>query len=485
MSSKSKLAAILLFALLTLLPLNTHIDLGKGEYTYYGVVPSRIYVCEPKHRLHGAIDITAGFKIDPMSLRKTALLAIAGFNDDTNVRLYILKNKEWKLETEFTINRMEKKFYLLPNGTIFKVVTNNLALVLLLSSLPSESLPTPKDDKGPLPMAYYYSTEGSYIGKEFIILASQDVLGEPYCIFALEPAEVTITGEDGQKQSFKMEANSGKRLHLKAFKLYHIKSTGNIMIQSGGPGGMSYFIPSASGGYVGKRFYTITTGSFDKKADYGFRICAWKDTKVKIWDLAYKRLIKEVSVKAGEAVNIKPEAAEPDYVMAVESDKPISFMFVHSGDIKRSYAWSYGRGVNTFFVRPNEEVSFFLATNSTVKAYVFAVEDTQVMIDDVPITIKKDSFFVITSPGLHRIRSDKGVSIQLIQRPLIPQNPPQGVGDFGIVVLSPQLAEITPPKVKLSPIAGGGGMPMNLIMAGVAVVVIAAALGFIMMRRRK
>jgi hypothetical protein len=472
----------LLFALILALSFFWRPAVSEEEYVYYGVVPERTYQYQPKHTLHGAVDLTAGWKLNTASLRSTALIGIVGFKDNTQVKLYVLENKAWKLKTEVTLGKMEKSFHVLPNGTIFKVATSNPALVLLLSALPTESPPTLEDFEGPTPVTFYISTDGSYVGKEFMILASQGLSGEPYHIFSLEPAQVTITREDGVKTTFKLEANSHKQLALKAFKVYHIESTGNLMIQSGGPGGMTFFIPSATGGFVGKRFYTRSAGSFGVKEDYGFRICALEDTKVKIWDLAYKKIIQEVQVKGGETVNLKPEAAGPDYVIAVESEKPITFSFVHSGNIKREYGWAYGRGVTSFIVMPNEETPFYLPTNSTVKVYIFASEDAQVMIDDVPVTIKKDSFFTLTTPGIHRIRSDKSLVIEIIQTPLIP--PTQGVDGFGFTVLSAELANVKP-NVKLSPIAAETGFPTTMIIAGVAAAGAAAAIGVLATRRRK
>ncbi|MEM2028840.1 MAG: hypothetical protein QXS05_05620, partial [Candidatus Bathyarchaeia archaeon] len=51
------------------------------EYVYYGVIPSRIYFAEPSRPLHGAIDPTAGFEIDPLSVARSTLIAIIALQD--------------------------------------------------------------------------------------------------------------------------------------------------------------------------------------------------------------------------------------------------------------------------------------------------------------------------------------------------------------------------------------------------------------------
>jgi len=95
-----------------------------------------------------------------------------------------------------------------------------------------------------LPQTFYITPNGSYLGKEFMFVASQDPASESYYIFAVENADVTITREDDAKNTFRLGPNTHKQLSLKALSVYGVESMGNIMIQSGWPGGSSFFIPS-------------------------------------------------------------------------------------------------------------------------------------------------------------------------------------------------------------------------------------------------
>jgi hypothetical protein len=451
------------------------------EYVYYGVTPARIYRYSPKHILMAGFDITKGWKLDVELVRKTALIGVAASEDETDLRVYTLQAESWILETEFRLNSMEKRFFALPNGTVFKIVSNHPVFVLLLSGLKDDKVPGPETFEGPLPYAFYPSTDGSYIGKEFVFIASQGLSGEPYHIFALENAEVKLTREDSAEFTFTLGPNSHIQLSLRAFTVYKVESTGNIMIQSGSPGGSSFPVPSAEGGFLGRRFYTTSEDRWDKVRDYSFVICALEDTKVKIWDLPYKKVLEELEVKAGETVMTRPEPAGPEYVIAVESEKPITFFFIHSGNVFQTYGWSFGRGVTYLYVRPNEEVPFYLPTNSTSEVYVFAYEETQVRIDDVPVTISADSFFQFRTSGTHRIQADKNVVIQIIHRPLIP--PIQGVDGFATTVPCIQAVN-TAPRTRLTPIAGGEGFPATYLIAGAATAILAAAAGIIAVKRR-
>jgi hypothetical protein len=450
------------------------------EYVYYGVTPARIYRYSPKHILMAGFDITKGWKLDEGLVRKTALIGVAASEDQTELRVYTLHAESWSLNTEFRLDSMEKRFFTLPNGTVFKIVSNHPVFVLLMSGLGNDGVPGPETFEGPLPYAFYPSTSGSYIGKEFVFMASQGLSGEPYHIFALEKANVKLTREDGAELTFTLEPNSHIQFSLKAFTVYKAESTGNIMIQSGSPGGSSFLVPSAEGGFLGRRFYTTSEDRWDKVRDYDFVICALEDTKVKVWDLPYKKVLEELEVKAGEAVKMRPEPGGPEFVIAVESEKPITLAFIHSGNVFQTYGWSFGRGVTYLYVRPNEEVPFYLPTNSTSEVYIFAYEETQVRIDDVPVTVPADSYFLFKGSGTHRIQVDKNVVIQIIHWPLIP--PTQGVDGFATTVPCIQAVNAAP-KTKLTPIAGGGGFPSTYIIAGAATAALAAA-GVIALKRR-
>jgi hypothetical protein len=472
LSLRVSVSALLLAALLLLpiiprtLPAST-----DEEYVYYGIIPHRIHFYQPKHMLSGgAFVLSEGWRLVKASVKAEGVISIIAVTDDTMVRVYELEGGS--LVSEASLDALQKHYVELPNGTAFKVVSNRIVFVLTLSG----KAPTANLTAGPTPSGFYIAVNGGFIGREFMILASQGLTGLPYHIFSLEEAQVTITREDGEKQSFRLEANGHKRLGLKAYHAYKVESTGNIMIQAGNTGSRTYFVPSAEGGFVGRRFYSCSRQSWDPVEDYGFRIMAAEDVKVKIWDLEFKRLIDEVEVPGGSSVSVKPKAE----AIVVESDKPITLEFVHSGGIKGYYGWRYGAGVAYMGVKPNVETLFFLPTNSSNQAYIFAYEETTVRVDDVPITIEADGYFVVTTPGLHKIVSDKNVVIQLVHWPLIPSV--QGINGFGVAVPCIQTVNEAS-NVKLSPI-GGEGFPMTYLIVGIVATAAVVGIGLLMMKRR-
>ncbi|MFB0503252.1 MAG: hypothetical protein ACETWE_05415 [Candidatus Bathyarchaeia archaeon] len=444
---------------------------SADEYVYYGVVPARIYHAFPINEY----DPAAGFRIDPETVATSGLVSIVAQEDNTNVQVYTLEDKA--LVSEAKLEAMGKHFVALPNGTSFKVVTSHVVSVMILGWANAEpSGASAPGDHGT--GSFYTATDGGYVGKAFFFLALRWVFEPHYRILALENAEVTVTRENGDKQSFTLEANSYKDLDLVNFDAYKVESTGHIMVQWGTPGarwgGRSFFVPSAEGGFVGRVFYSRSIDGWPQAREHEFVISAVEDAKVTIWDVGFKRKVQEVEVKGGSRVGVRPNAGE----IMVESDNPVTFASVDNGSI--SPLWSYSAAVSYMGVKPNEETLFFLPTNSTVEAYIFAYEDTLVRIDDLPITIQADSYFLLTIPGQHKIISAKNLVVQLIHWPLIPSI--QGMANFGAVVPCIQTVNLTP-NVELTPISPGEGFPTTYIMIGAAAAVAATAIVFTFMKR--
>jgi hypothetical protein len=272
---------------------------------------------------------------------------------------------------------------------------------------------------------------------------------------------------------------------------YRITSTGSIMIQGGymdvtGTNMQrSFFIPSAEGGFIGRRFYSGASDTSDEgilQEENWFVISALEDTKVTVWDLYNQKAATEINVKAGEQAYVKWVEIKVFEEIAFDSDKPIVVQFLHSGSIKRGYGIATGVGFTYLGIRPNEETPFVLPTNSTIYAYLFTGEDANVVVDDIPMTIRPDEPWILSVPGSHTVRSNKNLILLLLHYPLIPPN--QGINGFGVPVPCVQTVSVTP-SVTLSPLAGEGlAIPTNYIIIIVVLIVIVVVI-IVLMRRRK
>ncbi|MEM2129870.1 MAG: hypothetical protein QXZ70_04650 [Candidatus Bathyarchaeia archaeon] len=478
----------LIYLILAIFPC-VYSNFGNPEYTYYGVVPSKIF----RYVLIDANNLTSGWRIgfdnttlmtgspgyNDMLIATKSLLVIVAAENDTNVEVYNLTTGDLILKSH--INSLEKKFVLLTNGTFFKVVSDKHVSVLLLNY---QYFPPDDVSEGPTPQTFYTSTDGLYVGKEFVFMASEYQAGSFYRILALEKSTVTVTREDGEKSTISLEANAFKSIMLLPFKVYKIESTGNIMIQSGiiaGTGGDSCpcnLVPSAEGGFMGRFFYVISSKSWGSSKEYGYRIMTIEDTHVKVYDLETKQLINEFSISGGNGVGFHPLAN----AICVQSDKPITLSYINNGSLGRiggpgNYG-GYANGIMFMGIQPYQDTPIFLPTDAFVEAYFFAKEETQLIIDSDYLTIEPNSVFVYTAIGPHIVWSDKDVILQINFWPFEPQF--QGLWFTGAAIPCIETVNVKP-NVTLTPIVES--FPMIYIYIGVGVVAIAIIIGLLLIRR--
>jgi hypothetical protein len=283
---------------------------------------------------------------------------------------------------------------------------------------------------------------------------------------------------------------------LSSFNVYKFESTGNIIIQSGvipavansgeGMGDVNCFpVPSAQGGFVGTTFFTKSTrNGWDTRRDYGFRISALENAKVKVFDLETKQVLNDLTVMGGSGVVVRPSAN----AIAVQSDKPITLSLIHNGSIEQSRPLAgnkggefsgYGNGVMFIGIQPNQNTMIYLPTEAHIEAYFFAKEETQLTIDGSTQTIRAGSPTLYTTPGSHTVQSSKNVIMQINFWPNEPEN--QGLWYYGATIPCIETVNVNP-TVKLTPLEGGFPVMYVIIGAGAAAVAVIVAL--LVLRRR-
>ena len=452
------------------------------EYTYYGVVPSKIY----SYNLTDSNNMTSGWRFDPGSVGNASLVVTIAQEDDTHVTVNDLTHDE--IADQFSLDSMRKHYTLLANGTMFKVVSDKQVEVMLLNY---HSIPNATALEFTLPYGFYTSTDGLYVGKEFVILGSGNGIYADYKILALEKASVTVTKDDGTQFSLSVEANSYKDVTLQPFRVYRIQSTGCIMIHTGGIQGKGgdtvacFSVPAAQGGFVGTYFLTRSLKSqelgWDQTRDYGFRVTAEEDTHVKVYDLETMQVLGELTLPAGSGGRFQPESE----AIAVQSDKPVTLSFIHNGTLLQmqrtgtaKYA-SYGHGVIFICIQPNEDTMVHFPTEAHIEAYFFAITATTITIDGDTFTANANSPLSYITPGTHTVRSDQNVVLQMNFWPLDPDF--QGLEYEGTII--PCIETVNDnPDVTLVPI--GEGFPMMYVVAGIGVAAVGAVVGILAMRKR-
>jgi hypothetical protein len=130
-------------------------------------------------------------------------------------------------------------------------------------------------------------------------------------------------------------------------------------------------------------------------------------------------------------------------------------------------------------VRPDETTPIYLPVESYVEVYIFAHEDSEVTVDGISRSIPADSYFLLTQPGTHTIRSSKNVVVQVLHWPFEPET--QGLLFNGVLIPAVQTVGVVA-DVTLTPL--GEGFPMMYVMIGAAVAVVAVVAVFVLRRGR-
>jgi hypothetical protein len=459
---------------------NVHEVYAQEKYDYYGYVPAKMW----RYNLTDENNLTSGWRLATNSTGTSGftiagLVAVVGIVNSTHVKVYSMDNGS--LVSETTIDSMQKYYAVFRNGTFFRVETDKLASVYLLNygSVPAWNATNAAAD------SFYQSTSGTYVGKEFILLGTGTGYTIGHAIFALENAEVTVTRNDSIQEQYKIPVNTWKEILWQPFRTYKIVSTGYIMIQSGRPvdiwgDARSFFLPSAEGGFMGNTFYSWSQPSWDPIEAYGFRASAAQDAKITVLNLETKQQILTTNIQAGSGFSFKPSAN----AIVVQSDKPVTVEYLHNGSIANSQGHNgtydaYGSGVAYLSVKPNEDTPFYLPEDSSVEAYIFASENTDITIDGNDWTIQANTYFSLSTPGTHIIKANKNVVVETLNWPGTP--PYQGLAYNGVQIPSVQTVDVAV-DVTLTPL--GEGLPIMYVVIGAAAAGIGVVVVFIFMRGR-
>ncbi len=449
---------------------------AEDEYVYYGYVPREIWAVEED--VVAAHDVVT-YKIAAESVRTYALVSITGNHDETRAAVYTLPDRA--LVREVTVDKMQEAVVSLPNGSLFKVVTNKPAMVILMGG-------------GSMERGEAYTTSwcpsvgGGYVGKEFIFKAlqggTQPSTGLPYRVFALEAADVTVTDVNGSRVfEFHLDANRVSELSFSPLRVYRLSATGNVMLQAfyigwGFEPQGTCFYPAVEGGFVGRTFYGC--GFKPELIDSPFIrpeyvVTSVSGSQLTIYDLEFKREHGRGNAEAGGRFT----AEIPVKHLVLDSDQPVMLML-------RSMGVAFGglrAGQTAYLYVPTAE-------NFTGEAYLFAYKETTVTVDDVASRLRADEAISLTA-GLHRISTTENIVIEVLNW-AAPSTlhysyigkPPaiMRIDNFGQYLPSVQAMSIVNEGVRVEPVTGGG-LPLTYIAAGVAAVVV-IVVTFLALRRR-
>jgi len=358
----------------------------QGTSTYYGHIPGEMWAIEPAEMGGGGWNVLS-YRIKPGSVRTNGSIAVIGNHDGTRVAVYRLPDRS--LLGEYTLNKMENATVTFPNGTFFKVVADKPATVISYQ-------------EGWSSTTFFTSTDGSYVGNEFIFQTHRSPdftsTGQAYMVYALEPSEVTISDREGAKvTSFKLKANEVYPFGLKPSAVHRLASTGKVLFQSFAPGGLTYY-PSIRGGFIGDLFYGGShMGEWITSPATYLAVAGQEASELTIYDLEFKKEQGKAETKAGALTTLGKLGVTQ---MAVKSDRPVLIAMQEPGV---AYA-CFTAGQSGYLYVPTG--------NYTSEAHLFAAEETTLVLDDMTMKLPQDEIVPI-KPGLHKFSTTGNIVVQV------------------------------------------------------------------------
>jgi len=409
----------------------------EGPYVYYGYVPPRIWAIVPA-RYHVHYRATEEWLILPETRVTEVPVLVIASQDKTRLQAYALPSGQSL--GQFTLNRLENATVHVGNGTMFKVVADKPVTVLLSTGLTFNS--------------FFTSTEGGFVGGEFIFASTSTGATSPFMVYAIEDAEVTLTDSAGSKvASFKLRVNGYQSFGFAREDTYVLSATGRVMVQSLYPpySGMgTSFYPAVQGGYAGQAFAGISmaTDLWPPYTPPAFVFTSDNEAKLTVWDVESQKEALKATVPAGGNVTAQIKAP----AMIAESDRPMMLMAQNYG---LAFAVLKADQAVTVFiptdVPPGEEITYRPTEGARGEAFLFAYKEAVVTLDDTRVRLAPDGSMTVP-PGIHRLSATEDVVLEVVNWPLYPVN--ASLASFGAAVPSVQVASITYPGLSLKPPGG-------------------------------
>lgn len=378
------------------------------QYVFYGYAPPTV---KPIY-----YRFAEGGSPEHMYVGSPPQLTIVGVHDDTSIEVYDLNDRG--VIASFSINRMELRRVSLTNETYFKVVSDRLVSVLLSGG--------GWKSNGVIPVhmasTFYPSTEGGYVGYQFIFAPTNSTDGLLQ-IFFIEGARVTIQdaggnviaeveGTPGETKTTNLEKVPGE-VYFLALEAYRVVSTGRIML-AGLSDNSFLYLPALTGGFVGRHFLAVRGGAIIVVALEDTEV-AFYDLKRPSWHITLLGPDEKRSLSAGEWYNASMGANT-----RIDATGNISVLIGDGGGWHVHWASTYlqrgilypehiGDDVSFVVVRPGQEFGFFVPT----EAVLFAHEESTIQVDGAMVTVKEDEYLRLAQ-GVHMVKATAPVTIEIL-----------------------------------------------------------------------
>ncbi|MEM3046358.1 MAG: hypothetical protein QW057_04655 [Candidatus Bathyarchaeia archaeon] len=470
-------------------------------YEYYGYAPPSNFSgldadpgAGPNFRYGWVINQSTGYFIKDYGQvdNGTCYLFVIGYNDSTNVQVWDITRPEPVLRESFQVNRMgvvnktarADNVYntTIPSKTYFKVVADKPVAVMVGGGW----------NFGYGFDLFYPSTDGGYVGQEFIFMAIYNRgRGERPApggtIFALEDAKVTVyDNKSAVYWEREMKANTSRTVAFLSGAVYRVVSTGRIMVATWSQWTVKA-VPAPLGGFRGTYFFVYQDAGPHTTVERVAMIIVnqEKASHVKVVDTTNDQTMTEKDLSPHGVWFLTSQ--EADFM-----NKPVMVKSTNDVVVLSGTTYSMNPTPTNMFpdvtvvgVRANTPTTLYVIS----KAVAFSPRATaRVSIGAVTLTIPQGRYAELPT-GLITVNSNSTLIVEIISQPSttyptsgdpVPLNP-VALDSWGTYLLTADGAELTYPPPKPS-----GGMDVMLYGAvGGAVAVIAVVAVVFMRRSRK
>lgn len=371
-------------------------------------------------------------------------LTIVGVNQ-SSIIIYKLYGAEYTPLKELTVSRFEKVVLSIDRG-FYKVVSKGrITIIASISELTT----------------LYTSTEGGYVGKEFIIPRFSGDLA----VHAFEDSEVMVYSADGKKLvSFKLWQNETKTITLLGSDIFRIVSSGRIAIGQHAEQGMMFMV-DVRGKFRGRNLFGGHHSTMGVVV-----VSVYEPCKVRVHPLPPAKAVEhkfteeEVSKNAfWEHPNVHPT------FYWVVSDGDVTIL-VGEGEYNNTAAML--RGIAVAVIPANEVFRTFAPT----ALIVIPFKDGTIWVNGESQAVFEGQPIIYPSRGKYEIVADVPVTIEVIGTSAASLAESTAWRDGECLLSDRDIVDYGPPKPSKKP--RGEMLPMHTII--IIIVVVAIVLGSIL-----
>ena len=451
------------------------------RHVYYGYVP-------PSTDLPSLAELVRGKPVNFTPPSGHALLDVIAYQDNTRVEIYDITSGMLLNSTQ--LNALDKATFYVPYGLYFKVVSNRRVGVLLTGGSVAYA---PGYFSGVA--TFYPSVNGGFRGTRYIFMPApathqygytMDLVHYNFFLLALEKSEWRLKDRVGKfEASGSVDPRKAARAVLQSRvdqggvsaavgydSVFELTTTGDVMVCSAALG-MFVYVPSITGGYVGRLFFFPNHATYQQTGRSAVLVIvpleAGKVTVYRASDLSVmnERSFTDADVAQRAYWFLPLGIGRFDIVIESTGGITVLAAQTYGGEITEDFI---GDGITFIGSRPGQEIRFF--TPST--AIVFSPADQTAIINGEERKLARDQFVILGS-GVHTVKGTNYLIVQVVA-------PGIGWNKWGSYLIEPLDIEASYPEV---PELMEKGIPIIMYASIGAVVVLVAVVVLLLFKRRK